>query len=196
MAKQSTSPPPFRSLSAFYSLGEPVSLFSRESGCCRWKGQSLDEEGVPSSQQLPFPLATVLSFQPPSPFCHSVCPGVPWEQATCLRQVKRGRNWETSGPFDTRVPYPLGSSPLPFHHPLLSVIPSEAEESAVRHSGAPNLPVCNHLPFVILRAWENFEEKIPQVSAYDGAKPPSAFSANDPQPKPLARVTPIHEQRK
>ena len=37
-----------------------------------------------------------------------------------------------------------------YNDPLLFVIPSEAEDSAVRHSGAPNLPVYNYLPFVIL----------------------------------------------
>jgi hypothetical protein len=34
----------------------------------------------------------------------------------------------------------LGNGPFPFNNPLLFVIPSEAEGSAVRHSGAPNLP--------------------------------------------------------
>src|SRR5579859_7816540 len=37
-----------------------------------------------------------------------------------------------------------------YNHPLLFVIPSEAEESAVRHSGAPNLQVYNYFLFVIL----------------------------------------------
>ena len=43
-----------------------------------------------------------------------------------------------------------------YHGPLLFVIPSEGEESAVRHSGAPDLPVYNYLPFVILRACDFF----------------------------------------
>jgi hypothetical protein len=43
-----------------------------------------------------------------------------------------------------------------YNDPLLFVIPSEAEESAVRHSGAPDLPVCTYLPFVILRACDFF----------------------------------------
>ena len=59
-------------------------------------------------------MATDLRLQQPSPFCHS-------GQATCLRQVKRGMNWETSGPLDTRVPYPLATAlflqpPSPFCH--------------------------------------------------------------------------------
>ena len=44
-----------------------------------------------------------------------------------------------------------------YNDPLLFVIPSEAEESAVRHSGAPDLPVYNYLPFVILRACDFFD---------------------------------------
>src|ERR1700761_6274284 len=32
------------------------------------------------------------------------------KQATCLRQVKRGMNWETSGPFDTRFLYSLATA--------------------------------------------------------------------------------------
>jgi hypothetical protein len=43
-----------------------------------------------------------------------------------------------------------------YNDPLLFVIPSEAEESAVRHSGAPDLPVYDYLPFVILRACDFF----------------------------------------
>src|ERR1700741_4495775 len=40
-----------------------------------------------------------------------------------------------------------------YNDPLLFVIPSEAEESAVRHSGAPDLPVYNYcLSFVADRS--------------------------------------------
>jgi hypothetical protein len=46
--------------------------------------------------------------------------------------------------------FTLDNGPLPFNNPLLFVIPSEAEGSAVRHSGALNLPFHNHFPFVIL----------------------------------------------
>jgi len=31
------------------------------------------------------PLVTVLSFQPPSPFCHPACPGVPWDRSDLSR---------------------------------------------------------------------------------------------------------------
>jgi hypothetical protein len=37
----------------------------------------------------------------------------------------------------------LRNCPFPFNNPLLFVIPSEASGSAVRHSGAPNLPFYN-----------------------------------------------------
>ena len=53
--------------------------------------------------------ATTLYEPWPSPFCRPACPCVPWDQAICLRQVKRGTHWEISGPFDTRVPYPLAT---------------------------------------------------------------------------------------
>src|SRR5579863_1086493 len=55
-----------------------------------------------------------------------------------------------------------GNSPTLYNDPLLFVIPSEAEESAVRHSGAPDLQVYNYLPFVILRACGTFEAKHPK----------------------------------
>ena len=52
----------------------------------------------------------------------------------------------------------LGNGPFPYNDPLLFVIPSEAEESAVRHSDAPNLPVYNYyISFVILRACDFFD---------------------------------------
>jgi hypothetical protein len=50
--------------------------------------------------------------------------------------------WQRSFPFQQRS--------SPFSHPLLFVIPSEAEGSAVRHSAEPNLSFYNHFPFVIL----------------------------------------------
>jgi hypothetical protein len=48
----------------------------------------------------------------------------------------------------------LGNGPFPFNNPLLFVIPSEAEGSAVRHSDASNLPFYNHFPFVVPREAE------------------------------------------
>jgi hypothetical protein len=53
--------------------------------------------------------------------------------------------------------FTLDNGPLPFNNPLLFVIPSEAEGSAVRHSGALNLPFHNHFPFVILRGCDFFD---------------------------------------
>jgi hypothetical protein len=50
----------------------------------------------------------------PSPFCHPACPGVPWEQATCLRQVKREMTPQVAmtarpgGPAVQKKPSPEG----------------------------------------------------------------------------------------
>ncbi len=54
-------------------------------------------------------------FQQPSPFCHP-------------EQVKRGMNWDTSGPLDTRVPYP-GNGPFP--STTLSFLPSRLERTRI-----------------------------------------------------------------
>jgi hypothetical protein len=59
----------------------------------------------------------------------------------------------------------LRNCPFPFNNPLLFVIPSEASGSAVRHSGAPNLPFYNSKPpdkAVILRVCNfiGFEKKL------------------------------------
>ena len=90
------------------AVGEPVTFSRHKDGRCRRSGRCR-RKASPPPQQPRYPMATVLRLQRPSPFCHSACPGVPWEQATWLRQVKREMNWETSGPFDTRVPYPLAT---------------------------------------------------------------------------------------
>ena len=45
-------------------------------------------------------------------------------------------------------PFPSATD-LSFRQPSPFVIPSEGEESAVRHSGAPNLEFYNHFSFVI-----------------------------------------------
>ena len=71
-------------------------LLSHEKGCCRWKA-------FPSPNKCFLPWQRSFPLQLPSPFCHP-------EHATCLRQVKRGMNWETSGPFGTRVPSPLATA--------------------------------------------------------------------------------------
>jgi hypothetical protein len=47
--------------------------------------------------------------------------------------------------------FSLGNGPILFNDPLLFVIPSEAEGSAVRRSGAPNLSLYDHFPFVVPR---------------------------------------------
>jgi hypothetical protein len=63
---------------------------------------------------------------------------------------------EKGVPANQQLHYPLARSfpfqqrSSPFSHPLLFVIPSEAEGSAVRHSAEPNLSFYNHFPFVIL----------------------------------------------
>src|SRR5579859_5037946 len=59
-----------------------------------------------------------------------------------------------------------------YNHPLLFVIPSEAEESAVRHSGAPDLPVYNYLPFVILRACDVFRSFVIFANPTNGSQRP------------------------
>jgi hypothetical protein len=48
--------------------------------------------------------------------------------------------------FPSQLSFSLRNCPFPFNNPLLFVIPSEAEGSAVRHSGAPNLPFYNFKP--------------------------------------------------
>jgi hypothetical protein len=64
----------------------------------------------------------------------------------------------------------LGNCPFPFNNPLLFVIPSEAEGSAVRHSGTPNLAFY-HFPFVILSSAQDdvfvgvFKKNIPNKLA-------------------------------
>jgi hypothetical protein len=60
--------------------------------------------------------------------------------------------------------FTLDNGPLPFNNPLLFVIPSEAEGSAVRHSGALNLPFHNHFPFVILRACDFLDLSSSRIS--------------------------------
>ena len=52
------------------------------------------------------------------PLCHPACPGVPWEQLTCLRQVKDGMNMgkrclqsRPGGPSAKRQPSPEGLGP-------------------------------------------------------------------------------------
>jgi hypothetical protein len=66
-----------------------------------------------------------------------------------------------------------GLEELAYNDPLLFVIPSEAvEESAVRHSGAPDLPVYNYLPFVILRACNFFRSFVFFATPTNGSQPP------------------------
>jgi hypothetical protein len=75
------------------------------------------EKAFPPPQQLPSPLAAVLSLQQPYSFCHPERSG--------LRQVKRGMNWDM-GSLQHTSTVSLGNGPLPFYNPLLFVIPSEA----------------------------------------------------------------------
>src|SRR5216684_7165107 len=47
-------------------------------------GAALNLSSTPAvslGDPVPCPLATVLPFQQPSPFCHPACPGVPWERS-------------------------------------------------------------------------------------------------------------------
>jgi hypothetical protein len=102
----------------------------------------VDGKGVLAAQQLPYPLATVLSLSTTLSFlssraypdfllrsshrCH-LCGSPQREPHT----VVRSRNLDRKS--------------------------GEAEGSAVRHSGAPNLPFYNHFPLVILRACDFFD---------------------------------------
>jgi hypothetical protein len=56
-------------------------------------------KGVLAAQQLPYPLATVLSFQQPSPFCHPACPGVPWRDLRCAIRVPQNLPFYNHFPF-------------------------------------------------------------------------------------------------
>ena len=67
----------------------------------------------------------------------------------CRRGVVEGRR--PRRPNNRAIPWQQSYA---YNDPLLFVIPSEAEESAVRLSGAPDLPVYNYLPFVILKRSE------------------------------------------
>ena len=56
----------------------------------------------------PFPLAILEDNRNP-PLCHPACPGLPWEEPTCLRQVKRGMNERSELHFLTRPQTNLSS---------------------------------------------------------------------------------------
>ena len=80
-------------------------------------------------------MATVLRLQRPSPFCHSERTRISYLTAlTGAAYVVLLKENHTQL----------------FEAATLNRKSGEAEESAVRHSGAPNLPVYNYLPFVIL----------------------------------------------
>jgi hypothetical protein len=107
-------------------------------------------EGRRPHQQPRYPMATVLRLQRPSPFCHSACPGVPWERSRI--------SYLTALTGAAYVVLLKENHMQLFEAATLHRKSGEAdlsrravEESAVRHSGAPNLPVYNYLPFVNLR---------------------------------------------
>jgi hypothetical protein len=81
-------------------------------------------------------LATVLSFQQPSPFCHPERTRISYFTAL------------TSAAYVVLL---KENHMRLFEAAILDRKSGEAEGSAVRHSGTPNLPFHNHFPFVILK---------------------------------------------
>src|SRR6201987_1997940 len=115
----------------------------------------------------PFPINNpLLSVIPPAPACRGrACDFFPPQR----RVVPKERALSKEGVRTNNRAIPWQQF-YAYNNPLLFVIPpapacrgSEAdlsrravEESAVRHSGAPDLPDYNYLPFVILRADDFF----------------------------------------
>ena len=91
----------------------------------------LQKEGVPAAQQPRYPMATVLHLRRPSPFCHS----------------ERTRISYLTGLTGAAYVVLLKENHMQlFEAATLDRKSGEAEESAVRHSGAPDLPFYNYLP--------------------------------------------------
>src|ERR1700751_4912854 len=116
----------------------------------------------------PFPINNpLLSVIPPAPACRGrACDFFPPKRR--VRPKERALSKEGVRTNNRAIPWQQSYA---YNNPLLFVIPpapgcrgSEAdlsrravEESAVRHSGVPDLPVDNYLPFVILRTCDFFD---------------------------------------
>jgi hypothetical protein len=96
----------------------------------------VDGKGVLAAQQLPYPLATVLSLSTTLSFLSS--------RAYLDFLLRSSHRCHLCGS-------PQENHMQLFEAATLDRKSGEAEGSAVCHSGAPNLPFYNHFPFVILR---------------------------------------------
>jgi hypothetical protein len=98
-------------------------------------------KGVLAAQQLPYPLATVLSLSTTLSFLSSRAYRISYFAALTGA---------------TYVVLLKENHMQLFEAATLDRKSGEAEGSAVRHSGAPNLPFYNHFPFVILSGCDVF----------------------------------------
>jgi hypothetical protein len=112
------------------------------------------EKASSPPNNCPIPWQRSFPFQQPSPFCHPACPGVPWERTRI--------SYFAALTGATYVVLLKENHMQLFEAATLDRKSGEAEGSAVRHSGAPNLPFYNHFPFVILRVCNfiGFEKKL------------------------------------
>ncbi len=127
--KANSSPPASSSLARPYSFisvlcARPAPRRSTTTWFRKWN-TAPDWRKRPRRQQPRYPTATVLRLQRPSPFCHSACPGVPWERS---RPVPACRGGICCAPFGcpkfTGLPLPslcrieAGAAPLTIARPV------------------------------------------------------------------------------